>query len=176
VVLFDGAPVGYRGEGKDRVPRFPLLQKLREGAYRRYWFLARQPHAGFLFALKSDLPAGVLVYPHDEQVNLLCRTCASAGRVEDDVPNAADPVVMGKLIVPEWLVGPSLVERLDEVLADRALVSIPELYEELGDAARARRDLERWDDLAAARNTAKPESCGHRDEVVQEKKWWQVWK
>ena len=44
---------------------------------------------------------------------------------------------------------------LDEIIADHALVAIPQLYEDLGDDVRARRDQDRWADLEQASAEAK---------------------
>jgi hypothetical protein len=147
VVLFDGAAVGYRDDGTTRVPRFPLLQKLRSGAVRRYRFRAQQPHGGFLEGLSEKLPTGTTFYVHDEQVNMLCRDCATAGRVSDDHPHADSSFVSGKLIVPEASLGAALAEQLDALLGEEAVVAVPALYRDLGDDSRAKREEAKWIEL-----------------------------
>ncbi|HKR66142.1 MAG TPA: hypothetical protein VJZ00_20595 [Thermoanaerobaculia bacterium] len=154
IVLFDGAPVGYRDDGKTRTPRFPLLQMLRAGEYKRYWFRARQPRGGFLGSLESQLPEETFFYVHDEKVNLLCRDCARGDRPQHDHSNAETFYVRGKFVVPNRFVDAALSRTLDEVIGDRALVAIPQLYQDLGDAARARRDEQRWAEIEEASRDA----------------------
>lgn len=150
LVLFDGAPVGYRDDGKSRTPRFPLLQKLRAGEYRRYRFRARQPRAGFLNGLEAHLPEGTFFYVHDEQVNMLCAECARGERPQHDHQKSETFFVTGKFVVPERLFTPALIATLDAAVGDVAYVAIPQLYADLGDTARARRDEERWAELEKA--------------------------
>jgi tetratricopeptide (TPR) repeat protein len=149
-VLFDGAPVSYRDDGEIRTPRFPLLQKLRDGDYRRYRFRARQPRAGFLDSLTAQLPEGTFFYVHDEQVNLFCPDCARSDRPQHQHEKTETFLVTGKFVVPERQWTPALIPMLDDLIADPALVAIPLLYADLGDEARARRDEERWADLEKA--------------------------
>ncbi len=154
-VLFDGAPVDYRDDGQHQTPRFALLQKLRDGAYRRYRFRARQPRTGFLDSLTAQLPEETFFYVHDEKVNMLCVECARGARPQHKHEKTDALFVKGKFVVPERHCTPALIPMLDELIADRAHVAIPLLYEDLGDDARARRDEERWADLERASADAK---------------------
>lgn len=165
LVLFDGAVVGYRDDGKNRTPRFPLLQKLRAGEYRRYRFRGRQPRANFFTELESQLPPDTFFYVHDEQVNMLCADCAHGTRPLHDHAKSETYFVAGKFIVPEKLCTPALIETLDTLIGNRAQLAVPQLYKDLGDAARAQRDEERWAELErAALSKERP--------VVRKKKWW----
>jgi tetratricopeptide (TPR) repeat protein len=155
IVLFDGAAVGWRDDGTTRTPRFPLLQKLRTGAFRRYRFVARQPHGGFLVDLNRSLPAETFFYVHDEQVNMLCADCARGGKIVHDHSEPESFLVSGKFVVPEACLDFALVETLENLAADTALIAIPQLFRDLGDAARARRDEERWRVIDQAREDAK---------------------
>lgn len=155
IVLFDGDPVGWRDDGTTRTPRFPLLQKLRSGAFRRYWFLAQQPHRSFLDDLHELLPEETFFYVHDERVNMLCHECARSGKIVHDHATAESSLVHGKFVVPEHRVDSSLVEELENLAGDHALIAIPQLFHDLGDAARAKRDEERWRVIDEAREEAK---------------------
>jgi hypothetical protein len=155
IVLFDGAPVGWRDDGTTRTPRFPLLQKLRSGAYRRYWFLAKQPRGGFFDDLAEFLPEETFFYVHDEQVNMLCDDCARGGKIVHDHTKPESFLVSGKFVVPEHRFDSTLVETLENLAGDDALIAIPQLFDDLGDAARARRDEERWRVIDEARQEAR---------------------
>jgi hypothetical protein len=155
IVLFDGAPVGWRDDGKTRTPRFPLLQKLRSGPFRRYRFLAKQPRRGFFQEIGDRLPEESFFYVHDEQVNMLCRECARGGKIVHDHSEPEALLVSGKFVVPEGALDSTLVETLEELTGDAGLLAIPKLFHDLGDAARARRDEERWRNIEEARQEAK---------------------
>ncbi len=152
IVLFDGAPVSYRDDGKERTPRFPLLQKLRAGEYRRYRFRARQPRSGFLKGLNEQLPEETFFYVHDEQVNMIPIELRDQPQAPHEKTEAF--LVTGKFVVPESQCTPALISLLDELIGDQAYVAIPQLHEDLGDVVRARRDHERWADLERALATA----------------------
>lgn len=154
IVLFDGNPVGWRDDGQTRTPRFPLLQKLRPGAFRRYRFLARQPRAGFFSDLTKSLPEETFFYVHDEQVNLLCDSCAREGKIVHDHSKPESFLVSGKFVVPEPHFDAALVETLENLAGADAYLAIPQLFHDLGDTARAERDEERWRELDAARQEA----------------------
>ena len=155
VVLFDGDPVAWRDDGTTRTPRFPLLQKLRSGAYRRYWFLARQPRRGFLNDLNESLPEETFFYVHDEQVDMLCHECARGGKIVHDHTPSESFLVSGKFVVPEHRLDSTIVEMLENLAGDAALIAIPQLLRDVGDAARAARDDERWRVIEEAREEAK---------------------
>lgn len=150
-MLFDGNPVSWRDDGTTRTPRFPLLQKIGSGAYRRYRFLARQPRGGFLKEVNNSLPEETFFYVHDEQVNMLCPECARGGKIVHDHARAESFLVAGKFVVPEDRLDATLVETLENLTADHALIAIPQLFRDLGDTARAKRDEERWRDIEEAK-------------------------
>lgn len=154
IVLFDGAPVGWRDDGTTRTPRFPLLQKIRAGAFRRYRFVARQPRGGFLIDLNESLPEEAFFYVHDEQVNMLCHDCARSGKVVHDHSASESFLVSGKFVVPEQHLDSTLAETLDDLIGDSALVAIPQLFRDLGKPALAARDEERWRVVDEARADA----------------------
>lgn len=155
IVLFDGNPVGWRDDGTTRTPRFPLLQKLRSGAFRRYRFLAKQPRSGFFNDLDNLLPEECFFYVHDEKVNMLCQECARGGKIVHDHSTPDSFLVSGKLVVPEHHLDATLVEMLENAAGDEALLAVPQLFHDLGDAARARRDEERWRVIDEAREEVK---------------------
>lgn len=155
IVLFDGAPVSWRDDGTTRTPRFPLLQKLRSGAYRRYRFLARQPRGGFLTSINESLPEETFFYVHDEQVNMLCGECARGGKIVHDHTEPESFLVSGKFVVPKDRLDSTLVEMLEKLAGDGAVIAIPQLFHDLGDAARAARDEERWHVIEEEREEAR---------------------
>ncbi|HEX8410599.1 MAG TPA: hypothetical protein VF883_17170 [Thermoanaerobaculia bacterium] len=155
IVLFDGDPVDWRDDGTTRTPRFPLLQKIRSGAYRRYWFLARQPRRGFFADLDEVLPEETFFYVHDEQVNMLCDDCGRGGKIVHDHSRGGSLLVRGKFVVPEHLLDSNLIEQFESLTGDGALIAIPRLFHDLGDSARAERDEERWRVIEEAREEAK---------------------
>ncbi len=154
IVLFDGTPVSWRDDGTTRTPRFPVLQKLRAGAYRRYRFLARQPRGGFLQDLNESLPEETFFYVHDEQVNMLCQDCARGGKIVHDHSGSESFLVSGKFVVPAARLDSTLIDTLESLTGDNVLVAIPQLFRDLGDAVRTKRDEERWRVIEEARAEA----------------------
>ena len=149
VVLHDGAPAGYRGEGESKVPRFPVIALLRPGTLRTFRFAAAQPGRGGIANLEEDLGSGA-VYVHTEQVDWICRECARDGRVahrhERQKP---DPrIVYGKLIVEEREL-PLFRDALDRALAKKEDLALycPALHRALGDETRAAADAAAWKGL-----------------------------
>lgn len=173
VVLFDGAPVGYRTAGERRVPRFPLLQRLSEGEYHRFWFIAQQPKSEAMQQL-SDPNEAWTFYVHSEQVRWLCRGCATN---EPDAPHEhaegeqpSQFIVTGKLVVRKS----EPLERIAQIInaaRDNAIhVSVPAVFKELGDDAALRLAVELWDKLEAGETIA-PTRIGPI-EPQKPKTWW----
>ena len=149
IVLWDGAPVGYRVDGEERVPRFPLLQRLQTGAYRRYWFLATQPHGGALEKVNEQLPGETQFYVHEEQVNMLCGECARGETVAHDHARTEASTISGKFVVPDNLVSRDFGKRLEKLIPSGVVVAMPRFYEEAGDKRRAKIHAESWDEIEA---------------------------
>jgi hypothetical protein len=150
VVLHDGAAAGYRVDGKQKVPRFPVMALLRRGTDRVFRFAGAQPGRGAIAALAEKLGAGS-VYVHTEEVAWLCRECARGGKAghqhEQLKPDAR--IVYGKLVIEEGQLA-TFREALDGALRARDDLALycPELHQALGDEARAAADQKDWTVLA----------------------------
>lgn len=137
VVMFDGAPVGYRGDE----PIFPHLATLQRRGYQVWRFAGTQVVKRQLVALSEHLPEDTVVYPHTEQVVVLCEACAR-GRGGDGHAHADEQphhVVRGKLCAPPHLAPADVLAALDAAIAGApgAQIVVPELCAAAGDAARA---------------------------------------
>ncbi len=143
VVVWDGAPVSVRDVGGVPVPRFPLLAILRRGDEARMRFVALEQDTGQTEALERALPDGVRVFVLEARVESICARCASG---EAFTPHAHEPpddhrVVHGKLVVPSGVDLAEVARSLDDALRPGAVkLAVPELYDALGDAARAGRE------------------------------------
>ncbi|MBK7071778.1 MAG: prenyltransferase [Myxococcales bacterium] len=137
VVMFDGAPVGRQGG----VPIFPHLATLHRRSYQIWRFVGAQATKGQLIALSKHLPEDTVIYPHTEQIVVLCDACAK-GRGGDGhahTPEQAHHVVRGKLCAPPHLAPATVLAALDAAIAGApgAQIAVPDLCAAAGDAARA---------------------------------------
>ncbi|MBL8623310.1 MAG: hypothetical protein JNK64_18505 [Myxococcales bacterium] len=137
VVMFDGAPVGYHGDE----PLFPHLATLRRQRYQIWRFAGTQTEPEQLDRLSEALPEDAIVYPHTEQVMLLCDACAKgrSGAGHAHTPAQAHHVVRGKLCAPPHLAPATVLAALDAAIAGApgAQIAVPDLCAAAGDAARA---------------------------------------
>lgn len=77
VVLNDGAPQGWRGEGKSRVPVFNVLARLAPSRDRTYGVEVHAPDAGHVEALKAIArAAGTYAEDWSASVVSLCLRCS----------------------------------------------------------------------------------------------------
>jgi len=150
LVLWDGAPVAaHQTSEQDTVPVFPLLEVLRPGNERRWPFLAFERQRGALDGIEKELPEGTRVFVRHERVQHHCAVCergephehrSGAGKVA-----ASGSLSRGKLIVQA---GQDLLEFRDAweaATGARALsVSLPSLYEQLGESRRAGQEHQAW--------------------------------
>lgn len=154
VVLWDPAPVGYQQAGELEIPMFPLLARLREGAYHRLWFVAEQQRSGILRELGSELPNDVSLYVLDEQIQWLCQECS---RGDSDIESHDHAVperrfVTGKLLIPHDAelggVIDDLYSRLDAV---EVRFACPDLFLLANDEQRAVVSDDLWEELMSGR-------------------------
>ena len=153
LVLWDGAPVAaHKISEQETVPVFPLLEILRRGAERRWSFVALEREEGALEGLKKALPEGARVFIQHERVAHHCAAC-EAGQPHEHRPpgpasaSAAAPtsLVRGKLIVQPTQDLAELRDAWEKATEPRALsISLPALYEEIGDAKRAGQEHQAW--------------------------------
>ena len=126
VVMFDGAPVGRQGG----VPIFPHLATLHRRSYQIWRFVGAQATKGQLIALSKHLPEDTVIYPHTEQIVVLCDACAK-GRGGDGhahTPEQAHHVVRGKLCAPPHLAPATVLAALDAAIAGAPGAQMPRFH------------------------------------------------
>ena len=163
LVLWDGAPVAaHQVSAEDTVPVFPLLEVIRPGDERRWAFVALEREPGALEGLEQALPEGTRVFVQQERVGHHCAACETgeahehdgSGTVAASVPASAPapaPVpapaslARGKVIVQPTQDLEEFRTAWEAVTGARPLsVSLPALYEELGDSKRAGQEHQAW--------------------------------
>jgi hypothetical protein len=171
LVLWDGAPVAaHKTSAEDPVPVFPLLEILRPGDERRWPFVALEQEPGAIQGLEEALPGGVRVFIREERMEHHCAACA-AGEPHEHVAAVSAPatvsasatgaasapasasasvpvsasLVRGKVIVPAGQDLSGFREAWEAATGARPIsVSLPALYEELGDSKRAGQAHQAW--------------------------------
>jgi hypothetical protein len=149
LVLWDGAPVAaHRTASGDTVPVFPLLEVLRRGDERRWSFvsLEREPGALETFeTLEGELPEGVRVFVQHERLDHHCAACEAGEPHEHAETETLPGLIRGKVIVPATQDLASFREVWDASVGARPLsISLPGLYEELGDSKQAGQAHQAW--------------------------------
>jgi len=160
LVLWDGAPVAaHKISEEETLPVFPLLEILRRGDERRWPFVALEREPGAIQGLERELPEGTRVFVQHERVAHHCAACEAGEPHEHgaDEPLAASPqaasasqttagsLVRGKLIVQPMQDLSMLREAWERATGARALsISLPAIYEQLGDAKRAGQEHQAW--------------------------------
>ena len=153
LVLWDGAPVAtHRTSAEDTVPVFPLLEVLRIGEEQRWSFVALEREPGALEGLEVALPEGTRVFVQQERVDHHCAAC-EAGEPHEHGETAAVPgaragagsLARGKVIVPPTQDLGAFREAWEAAIGARPLsISLPGLYEELGDSKQAWQEHQAW--------------------------------
>lgn len=151
LLLWDGAPVRHKEFEGRKVATFPLLSVLRRGGFLRFHFRGEQLEPGLVGALQESLPKGTQLYVHDEQVEWLCKTCASSGAPpphEHGGPPARRRV-SGKLAIPPQVDVADVRSRLAEALRVRPSVrlAVPDLHRHIGDLVAADAERALWAEL-----------------------------
>lgn len=152
LVLWDGAPVAaHKVSADEPVPVFPLLEILRRGDERRWPFVALEREPGASTGLEEALPEGVRVFVQQERVDHHCAACDAGVPHEHtqdhptEDPSASVPLVRGKLVVPADLDLNAFRESWEALVKTRPMtLSVPGLYEELGDSKRAGQEHQAW--------------------------------
>jgi len=149
LVLWDGAPVAtHRTSAEDTVPVFPLLEVLRIGEEQRWSFVALEREPGALEGLEVALPEGTRVFVQQERVDHHCAAC-EAGEPHEHGETAAVPgagsLARGKVIVPPTQDLEEFRAAWEAATGSRPLsISLPALYEELGDSKQAGQAHQAW--------------------------------
>jgi tetratricopeptide (TPR) repeat protein len=156
LVLWDGAPVAaHKISDEETVPVFPLLEILRRGAEKRWAFVALEREAGALEGLEQALPEGTRVFVQHERVAHHCAACEAGEphvhtQVSEPTSHTASAsqthsLVRGKIIVSPTQDLRSFREAWEKAIEVRALsISLPALYEQLGDTKRAGQEHQVW--------------------------------
>ncbi|MGB8331652.1 MAG: tetratricopeptide repeat protein [Polyangiales bacterium] len=148
LVLWDGAPVAaHQTSESETVPVFPLLEILRPGDERRWSFVAIEREPGALQGLERALPEGSRVFVRHERIEHHCAACeAGASHQHAEVP-ALEPAafIRGKVIVPAAQDLQLFRAAWEAAMGARAVsVSLPDLYQQLGDSKRAGQEHQAW--------------------------------
>jgi tetratricopeptide (TPR) repeat protein len=144
VVLWDGVPVGRRVVGDRVVPRFALLEILRPGNERRFRFIALEKAPEDTARLAERLPKGSSLFVLDAQVEAVCPRCAAGDALIKHAHLAPEEhrITRGKLIVDADTSLAAVRDALEAAVQKSGSVSlsVPALYDALGDAKRAGRE------------------------------------
>ena len=147
LVLWDGAPVAaHQVSAEEAVPVFPLLEVLRPGDERRWAFVALEREPEALEGLEQALPEGTRVFVQQERVGHHCAAC-EAGEAHEhrETGPATASFVRGKVIVQRTQDLEAFRTAWEAATGARGLsVSLPALYEELGDSKRAGQEHQAW--------------------------------
>ena len=158
LVLWDGAPVAaHKTSEHDAVPVFPLLEILRPGNERRWPFVALEREPGALEGIEQELPEGTRVFIQQERVEHHCGACeAGEPHIHESEPmtpsapvpestSASVSLARGKVIVQPTQDLSEFRDAWEAAVGARAWsVSLPALYEQLGDSKRAGQEHQAW--------------------------------
>ena len=166
LVLWDGAPVAaHRTSADDAVPVFPLLEILRPGNEWRWPFVALEREPGALEGLEKDLPEGTRVFVQHERVEHHCAACEAGEPHEDHAVavsvsgSASGALLRGKVVVQPTQDLGAFREVWEAATGGRPVsISLPALYEQLGDSKRAGQEHQAWRGIEgkALRQKAQP--------------------
>ena len=168
LVLWDGAPVAaHKTSADDAVPVFPLLEILRPGNEWRWPFVALEREPGALEGLEKDLPEGTRVFVQHERVEHHCAACEAGEPHEEHavaVPGSVSASASGALLRGKVVVQPTqdlgaFREVWEAATGGRPVsISLPALYEQLGDSKRAGQEHQAWRGIEgkALRQKAQP--------------------
>lgn len=148
VILIDGAPITYHNYGGARIPVFPHLATLIRRNYRLFDFAGTQDERGQLSDMSSDLNEDAIIYPHSENVKLLCANCWRDPDIDHEVHETVEKhVVVGRIAAPRHIDLVQLLDQIDKAVAKqgRCQLYAPDLCVAAGFEARARVDQRRFD-------------------------------
>ncbi|MBC7174316.1 MAG: tetratricopeptide repeat protein, partial [Polyangiaceae bacterium] len=140
LIVWDGAPVGV-AESSDgtKVPRFPLLEILRRGDERKLRFVALTEEPDRIDLLERALPEGCMVFAQREKIESARPAVGTESfLVKPREASALDHHLFhGKIVAPSSVPVEQLVAAIESLRSASIAVSVPELYELLGDSKRA---------------------------------------
>jgi hypothetical protein len=154
LIVWDGAPVAaHQTSAHETIPVFPVLEVLRKGNEWRWPFVALEREPGTLEGLERELPEGTRVFLQHERLAHHCAVCGAgepheheAGSGSTAASSGAQPsIARGKLIVQPTQDLRKLCGAWEAAVAARDLsISLPALYEQLGEAKRAGQEHQAW--------------------------------
>jgi hypothetical protein len=148
VILFDGAPITHHTYGDTKVPVFPHLATLVRQGYQFFDFAGTQDEPRQLAETSLDLSEDIVIYPHSENVRLMCASCWRDPDIDhEDHRSVQKHVVIGRIAAPEHLDPAQLLDQLDKAVAKRGRCQLyaPDLCVAAGQGPRALVDKRRFD-------------------------------
>ena len=147
VILMDGAPITYHTYGEDRVPVFPHLATLLRRNYQFFDFAGTQDTAGQLADVSVELDGDAIIYPHSENLKMLCATCWRDPDVDHARHESMEKhVVTGRIAAPRDIAPERLLDLIDKSIGkrERCQLYAPDLCAAAGLMARERIDRRRF--------------------------------
>jgi hypothetical protein len=148
IILMDGAPITHHTYGDTTVPVFPHLATLIRQNYRFFDFAGTQDEPRQLADASSELDEDTIVYPHSENLQLLCASCWRDREVDHEHREHIEKhVVIGRIAAPPHLDPVQLVDQIDRALVKRSRCQLyaPDLCVAAGLRDRALADKRKFD-------------------------------
>jgi tetratricopeptide (TPR) repeat protein len=148
VILIDGAPITHHTYGGTKVPVFPHLATLVRQNYQFYDFAGTQQEPSQLADASTDLGSDTIVYPHSENVQMLCANCWRDPNLDHEHHERMETqVVIGRIAAAAHVDPVRLLDQLDKAVARRGGCQLyaPDLCAAAGLEPRASVDQRRFD-------------------------------
>jgi len=147
VILIDGAPITHHTYGEEQVAVFPHLATLLRRNYRFFDFAGTQEQAGQLLSISGELDEDAVVYPHSENVTMLCANCWRDPDIDHSHHEEIEKhVVIGRIAAPPHIAPAWLLDQIDKGIEKRGQRRLyaPDLCAAAGLMARERIDRRRF--------------------------------
>jgi hypothetical protein len=147
VILMDGAPITHHTYGEERVPVFPHLATLLRRYYQVFDFAGTQDTARQLADLSEELDGDAVIYPHSENLKVLCANCWRDPDIDHhDHERVEKHVVTGRIAAPPDITPTRLLDLIDKGIEKRGGCQLyaPDLCAATGLVARERIDRRRF--------------------------------
>jgi tetratricopeptide (TPR) repeat protein len=148
VILIDGAPITHHTYGDTKVPVFPHLATLARQNYQFYDFAGTQQQPRQLADASTDLDGDTVVYPHSENVQMLCANCWRDPDLDHEHHERMEKhVVIGRIAAAAHVDPVQLLDQLDKAVVRRSGCQLyaPDLCAAAGFEPRASVDKQRFD-------------------------------
>jgi tetratricopeptide (TPR) repeat protein len=147
VILMDGAPITHHTYGEEQIPVFPHLATLLRRKYQIFDFAGTQDTAGQLAEASEGLEDDAIIYPHSENVAVLCANCWRNPDIDHDRHERMEKhVVIGRIAAPPEIPPARLLDLIDKAIekGGRCQLYAPDLCAAAGLMARERIDRRRF--------------------------------